>query len=590
MDEDDKKCMLLMDEMSLMDGLKYNQTLDKVIGVVDYGEEDRTEVWAKSVTVFMLRGIRKNWKQAVGYVFTNTAISPNKLKDLLEDFVEKIGDCGLELVGITSDQGSTFVKTLKNLGCTPHKPVVTIKATELVVIPDVPHLIKSTRNILHNKYVIKTPEGTVSWNTIKSCYELNQDKDFQMIPKVTQDHIWLPKFGGKMKVKLATQVLSRTMSAAIGTLIETKLLPSSAKATEVFCFKLDQLFDIMNSSDWNHWNVMKKPLTLNSPALILLDSLKEWIRSWKIIRMDGKDVTNTFKCIDGWCQAIEAVLILFKKVTNADNFPALFTRRLCQDPLENFFAVIRQAGGGSSRPNCFQFTNSFRKIYCQDILTPPDSSNCEDDNEQALLSAFTASKDDNGVELSDIDQIEDDVPLAANASVSIDKTSLKYPVPSLKKVDRSVVARNSMQYVAGYLAKRMRSKHPNCAVCQAKSQLSCLKSKSTCFIEKKNCEEAVLGETGLTVASATFVKQCDSSSIIFNQIFHSNFHKNNIGEIIRNELKQVHDHDFCSEQMKMFFISIFLKLRIHSTIKIWNLKRKSNTGKTNDKIKKLLHV
>ena len=64
---EDQKCILLADEISLKSGYHYNSKEDTISGVEDYGEE-RTKVGANSALVFMLRGIKRKWKQPIFFL------------------------------------------------------------------------------------------------------------------------------------------------------------------------------------------------------------------------------------------------------------------------------------------------------------------------------------------------------------------------------------------------------------------------------------------------------------------------------------------------------------------------------------------
>ena len=142
--------------------------------------------------------------------------------DSCEKFVT---EAGLDLCDIKTDQGSNFSKAFKNLGCTVKNPIIKINGKNIIILPDVPHILKSTRNIIHNGNTINTAEGVVCWSHIRKTFNLNFGKSFSLIPKVTELHIYLPPFEGKMSVKLASQVFSNTMSATMYTLIEKMPYP-----------------------------------------------------------------------------------------------------------------------------------------------------------------------------------------------------------------------------------------------------------------------------------------------------------------------------------------------------------------------------
>lgn len=66
--EKQKLCLLLFDEISLSPQIHYNKRCDAVTGFVDNGEKISHKI-ADHALVFMLRGIFYNYKQAVSYTF-----------------------------------------------------------------------------------------------------------------------------------------------------------------------------------------------------------------------------------------------------------------------------------------------------------------------------------------------------------------------------------------------------------------------------------------------------------------------------------------------------------------------------------------
>ena len=275
--------------MSLRNNLSYSTGEDKVIGLVDFGDE-QTNDRADSVLVAMLRGIRSKWKQPLFFFFTKTTVKPLKLRKIVHDCINNVNSTGLQIVSIITDQGPNLGKCFKDMGCTKEKPSIFVNQKEIFVVPDIPPLIKPTRNILHDGKYIHNTDGIVSWLHIKENFILNEMKQMQLTPKIRRRHIFLPPYGGKMKVKLATHILSHTVAASIGTLIDCKLQPAEAKATELFCLKMDQLFDILNSSSFYNSNKMKNGLQKNSPSVKQLLDFKIWLSSWRVVDKFEKQI------------------------------------------------------------------------------------------------------------------------------------------------------------------------------------------------------------------------------------------------------------------------------------------------------------
>jgi hypothetical protein len=142
-----------------------------------------------------------------------------------------------------------------------------------------------------------------------------------------------------MRVKLATQVLSHSVAAGIETYVSHGRFSDEALGTAVFCANMNDLFDCFNSSTLKCRSAPNRSaLSSASPHLERLTKLNFWLDSVKVIdRQKGNDLANRFKCIQGWKQAIEALSQLWQSLCVDSSVKFLFTRRINQDPLENFF-------------------------------------------------------------------------------------------------------------------------------------------------------------------------------------------------------------------------------------------------------------
>ena len=79
LDEFDRCCTLMFDEMSLCSGLYYERHKQKVCGFEDLGPLGTTSNCANHVLVFMIRDVRKNFKMPVAYYFTKDTIKSQTL-------------------------------------------------------------------------------------------------------------------------------------------------------------------------------------------------------------------------------------------------------------------------------------------------------------------------------------------------------------------------------------------------------------------------------------------------------------------------------------------------------------------------------
>lgn len=63
----------------------------------------------------------------------------------------------------------------------------------------------------------------------------------------------------------------------------------------------------------------------------------------------------------------------------------MYTRRLNQDPLENFFGKIRQQNGNCRNPTPIQFQRSFKKLFCLGYFQQSKGANCLEEFDNILL-------------------------------------------------------------------------------------------------------------------------------------------------------------------------------------------------------------
>ncbi len=149
MPEEDRICTFLMDEMSLKRGIQYDQREDALIGAVwDHGLST-----AGTAMVFMVRGLRARWRQAVAFFFVNTAVTGDNLLEKMMTCLGKLKECGLKVAAVTSDQGSNFTYLTNVLKITPDQPYFVLQdndgvAHEIAMLSGYPHLLKSVCNAL----------------------------------------------------------------------------------------------------------------------------------------------------------------------------------------------------------------------------------------------------------------------------------------------------------------------------------------------------------------------------------------------------------------------------------------------------------
>jgi len=90
MDYNEKKCVILLDEVSMMKTLEYNKILDEIEGFEDLGDMGRTEKFGSHALVIMVRGLYKNWKLPLSYFFTGSGVKGDTLVEIVKNCVNKL--------------------------------------------------------------------------------------------------------------------------------------------------------------------------------------------------------------------------------------------------------------------------------------------------------------------------------------------------------------------------------------------------------------------------------------------------------------------------------------------------------------------
>lgn len=272
--------------MSIMTCLEYNKKFDFIEGFEDLGKGERTQKIAKYVLVFLARGIYSNWKLPLCYFLSNTNIKAEKLQTLIRIIINKLFDAGLLPKVTVCDQVTTNQSAMKSLGASEENPFFFVNGRKLFAVFDVPHCIKNLRNNwLQNNYTYKNKE--VSFRDIISTYEIDKNNKSRALLKITPSHL-CPNSFQKMKLKLAKQVFSHSVGAAMNTALRTKELVSPTAAnTAEFILLINDLFDALNSKTKYDKNPKKCGLTGDNAARQAIVEGLEVLQNLKKINVKG---------------------------------------------------------------------------------------------------------------------------------------------------------------------------------------------------------------------------------------------------------------------------------------------------------------
>lgn len=268
-----RDCVLMWDEMSMRELFEYNRRDDIIEGFEDLGDLGRTSKSAKKVLVFMLRGLRSNWKLPVAYFLSHTGVTKDNLAILISQCLTRVGDVGFKVRLLVCDQGSTNMGAASKFNISYDEPFIPFRGRKIYFAFDMPHLLKCIRNNLMN-YDFLLDSNLISWDALKELRSLEKFNDCRAVPKLSDRHLF-PNSFEKMNVKLAAQVFSHTVYAALCTGIETgELTHPSCKATAEFIKKMNKFFDCMIAP--NDRNPYRRGLSIinNKTEKYLKKSLK----------------------------------------------------------------------------------------------------------------------------------------------------------------------------------------------------------------------------------------------------------------------------------------------------------------------------
>ena len=508
---EDRVCVLMIDEMSLKRYLAYDRFNDLVVGYEDYGSGfDRKKLEVTSALVFMIRGLALNWKQPVGYVLSHSACSGEVVFELLCKCLDILFDIGLDVRVVLSDQGSNFMQMTRKLGVTPDTPYFTYSGRVYCYMFDPPHLLKSVRNNLFKHQIHYDDQKVAKWTDISDFYKTDQNQRFRLAPKLTKRHVELPAFS-KMKVKLAAQVISRTVAAALET--HSQIAGSSGSETAEFLMKFNDIFDCMNSSQLRDANKRKRAVSVADTCeqSSFLQNAVQWLSTIRVKNTSGKDVTSSVKCFSGWQLSIASLLLLKSTLLQQTNyFRFILTRRLNQDPLENFFAAIRQKGGSCDNPTPLDFMRLFKQLCCKQLVVASVSGNSEVDLSAVLATLRTEKQKIN---------------MEVGLNVKPDSGYTLFPTD----LSSACLEENGLYYVCGYLLRKLLKWH-NCVDCDMMlHDFEPPTDSLSVYLKQRSFSDISKG--GLLSVSSCFYQYVMECERIFATVFESSGHE---PKILRN--------------------------------------------------------
>ncbi|XP_028404077.1 uncharacterized protein LOC114526750 [Dendronephthya gigantea] len=206
------------------------------------------------------------------------------------------------------------------------------------------------------------------------------DQEFALhtLPKLSLDHIVLTSYS-KMKVRLATQVLSKSVAFAL-----EESGKDDVTGTAQFCRMMNDFFDCANVRSLTEHvrkrNHLIKPYEMQDDERLtwLKDVFLKYLDDWRASTMQregnysaddrGKMFLSlqTYKglkiCVHSHIEAIQFLL--------AEGFQYVLSERFMQDVLEDYFGHHRAKSGHSDNPTAQQFGYNDLTIAAQRDIAP----------------------------------------------------------------------------------------------------------------------------------------------------------------------------------------------------------------------------
>lgn len=540
--EEDKLCLLCVDEMAIKANLFYGTGSDSIIGLEDNGTGKKVFKPALTATVFMIRGLRNKWSQPICYNFFHSTCPAQTLKQTINDLVTKLKEIGLTVCALTSDMGSNNIQLKNILEVTPSKPYFFVNEQKIFYMFDIPHLLKAVRNMLQKHNFVDKHGQEISWKYLEQFY--NHDKNYpdRAAPKLTDSHIYPTNFE-KMKVKFASQLFSKTVACGLNVYIRFGVLPASATKTALFVEMMDKLFDLLNSSHTSNAKEFNRAFKGEQYQLDFLNECLNFFSEVKVVDKTGKDVTNRMKFVNCFIITIKGLIQLWDCLS--EKFKFLFTRRLNQDVLENFFGTIRQQNGNCVNPTAIQFQRSFKKLLCVKLFHS-GTENCEGDTDSMLL------------KLNDINVVDE---------AATDPLPDNEPVIDCDYHTSDIVQKNFERYVCGYLIRKCLRIH-TCSVCVDYANSVKDLDDTTLFCYFKAYENTKMSTFGnLMMPDDNFVSYISKLHIVFQSHFEELSMYTNILKQFMQLCENISFQHPCNNFPHSYVTKLYFRFRIFYTLK-----------------------
>jgi hypothetical protein len=390
-------CSLIFDEMAIRkyiewDGQRYH-------GFVDMGAtiDFASNIEAKEVLVFMLVAINDTWKVPVGYFMINSLNSEQKAS-LVTQCLALIKECNVVVTNVTFDGCPANFRMASALGCnlSIHNldPCFGVEKTN--ILPNPSHMCKLIRNTFGEKRkLIDAENGIIDFSYVEQLNELQESEGLHIANNLRRRHIQF--FKQKMKVKLATQLLSRSVAEALLFCRDQLRIRNfeNCGPTAKFILIMNDAFDILNSKNLRDFG-LKQAVCHRNIQDIQDFSLKfeEYVKKLKFTSNSLVIESNRKTGFLGFSIGLRAILNIYKEYIYGNSGRKLLqflpVYKCSQDHLELYFSDVRSQLGRNDNPTCRQFKSCYKKLLVHNEVSNKGIGNCIPLDQINILSCYSA--------------------------------------------------------------------------------------------------------------------------------------------------------------------------------------------------------
>ncbi|TGZ50578.1 Uncharacterized protein DBV15_12610 [Temnothorax longispinosus] len=171
MNENDRNCVLIFDEMSIEQRIDLDPSTGAYIGYVSLPGVPKQ--LASKALVFLLAGIQKRYKQVVAYHFTTGKAYHEAIVEVIMKILERCEQIGFKVLALVCDMGNRGL--LARLGFSHKKNFMIYSRTHpfnanrlLYAMPDFIHVFKSLKEMFMKNKIIYLPDDVVHNEKLES--------------------------------------------------------------------------------------------------------------------------------------------------------------------------------------------------------------------------------------------------------------------------------------------------------------------------------------------------------------------------------------------------------------------------------------